>query len=65
MEAKKVHVEDGVGNEYDLIEVDGIYFPAYFAEDPVQRLKEIKDMKCKTDDVLISAYPKAGKHLTT
>lgn len=62
MEAKKVHVADGVGNEYDLIEVDGIYFPAYFADDPVQRINEVRDMPCKSDDVLIAAYPKAGTH---
>ncbi|XP_045157074.2 sulfotransferase 1C2-like [Mercenaria mercenaria] len=62
MESRKVHVQDGVGNEYDLIEADGTLFPDYFAEDPVQRLIDVKSMTGKDDDVIIAAYPKAGTH---
>lgn len=62
MEARKLHVDDGVGNEYDLIEVDGITFPAYFADDPVQRLKDVHELAGRDDDVIIAAYPKAGTH---
>lgn len=63
MESRVVHVSDGVGNEYDLVEVDGVLFPHYFAEDPVQRVKDVKDMPGRNDDVIIAAYPKAGEAL--
>lgn len=62
MEARKVHVEDSAGNSYDLISVDGVMFPVYFADDPVQRLKDVRSMQGRDDDVFIFAYPKAGTH---
>ena len=58
--ATKLHVEDGKGNSYNLMVVDGITFPEYFADDPEQRLKDVRDMKGRDDDVIIVAYPKAG-----
>lgn len=62
MEPRKIHVEDSAGNSYDLIDVEGVMFPVYFADDPVQRLKDVKSMQGRDDDVLICAYPKAGTH---
>ena len=57
-----IHVDDGVGNSFDMLKVDDVYFPAYFCEDPVQRLEEIRNMAGRDDDVVIVAYPKAGEH---
>ncbi|KAH3698263.1 sulfotransferase 1C2-like [Dreissena polymorpha] len=62
MEAKTIHVDDGVGNTYDLVEVDGVTFPDYFTDDPIQRLKDVREMAGRDDDVIIAAYPKAGTH---
>ena len=59
--ATKVHVQDAAGNGYHLMDVDGVYFPEYFCEDPVARLDEIRNMTGRDDDVIIAAYPKAGK----
>ena len=58
--ATKLHIDDGKGNSYNLMLVDGITFPEYFAEDPVDRLREIGEMAGRDDDVIIVAYPKAG-----
>ena len=58
--ATKLHIDDGKGNSYNLMLVDGITFPEYFAEDPVDRLRDIKEMAGRDDDVIIVAYPKAG-----
>lgn len=60
MSAEKVQVDDGLGNTYDLIKVDGILFPPYFCDDPVQRLQEIRQMPSRDDDVIIVAFSKAG-----
>lgn len=60
--ATKIHVEDGKGNSFTLTAVDGITFPEYFSDDPEQRLKDVRDMKGRDDDIIIVAYPKAGTH---
>ena len=61
--ANELHVEDAKGNSFKLLEIDGISFPKYFTDDPEQRLKDIKEMKGRDDDVIIVAYPKAGNFL--
>jgi len=60
--ATRVHVQDAVGNDYYLHEVDGIFFPEYFTDDPVGRINDIRNMEGRDDDILIAAYPKAGTH---
>ena len=65
MDLKHVHVDDGAGNNYDLVEVDGVVFPSYFADDPVQRLTDVRQMEGRDDDVVIIAYPKAGGYFLT
>ena len=60
MESKRIVVEDEVGNKYDLIEIDRITFPAYFTKDPADRLRQVREMPGRDDDVIIAAYPKAG-----
>ena len=58
--ATKLHVDDGKGNTYNLMLVDGITFPEYFADDPEDRLRDVRDMTGRDGDVIIVAYPKAG-----
>ncbi|WAR23344.1 ST1C2-like protein [Mya arenaria] len=59
---QKYTVEDGAGNSFELVDVDGTPFPAYFTDDPTSRLQEIRDMTARDDDIFIVAYPKAGTH---
>ena len=61
--ATKLHVDDGKGNSYNLMLVDGITFPEYFADDPVERLRDVREMAGRDDDVVIVAYPKAGIYI--
>ena len=58
--ATKLTVKDAKGNAFNLVEIDGITFPPYFTDDPEKRLRDIKEMKARDDDVIIVAYPKAG-----
>ena len=58
--ATKLTVKDAKGNAFNLVEVDGITFPEYFTDDPEKRLRDIKEMTARDDDVIIVAYPKAG-----
>lgn len=58
-----IHVDDGTGKPFDLFKVDNVLFPAYFCEDPVKRLEEVRNMPGRDDDVIIVAYPKAGRTL--
>ena len=58
--ATKLTVKDAKGNAFNLAEIDGITFPEYFTNDPEKRLRDIKEMTARDDDVIIVAYPKAG-----
>jgi len=57
---QKYVVEDGAGNSFELMDADGIPFPAYFSEDPEALLRDVKNMAVRDDDVFMVAYPKSG-----
>ncbi|XP_050388562.1 sulfotransferase 1E1 [Patella vulgata] len=63
---KEIVIKDKSGNDFKMIEVDGVYLLPVGEElvgnKPEVHFRQIKDFKIRDDDVMICAYPKAGTH---
>ena len=45
-----------------LIEYDGVRFPAGIVRDPIAHLKENSQLSFKKSDIFVVSFPKSGKY---
>ena len=55
-------IDDGTGETIHVLDLDGYFAPTYeLMPNQEEELRSLPDWKCRPDDVIICAYPKAGE----